>query len=181
MLNVEYNEEVFELRNEPNEIKLFEFEKIYNILNQQGLGKLEQYFQVFKTLGMPDEILEVLDAESFVGIIKEFNAMKISNDSPVKSFEIKGHTYTAYDGEEFKFNARDLVEIEKAAQRGVPNFPSYVLAVVFKNELLTNAEHRDKAHIEYKAKVFAQELTADVVIPYITRIAKRTLTALENE
>lgn len=181
MLKIEYNDKEFELRNEPNEIKLSEFEKIYSILNTQGQGKLEQYFEVFKVLGMPNEILECLDAENFVGIIKEFNAMKVSDELPVKEFTIKGRRYVAYEGDEFKFNARDLVEIEKAAQRGVPNFPSYVLAVVFKDDQLTTNEHRDKAHIEHKAKIFADELTSDIVIPYITRIARRTLKALENE
>jgi hypothetical protein len=180
MIQINYLNEVFELRNEPSEIKLHEFEKMYKVINNESVGKIEQYFEVFKILGMPDEIADHVDGDTFLEIIKNFNAIMVTDEQPAAEVEIGGRIYRAYEGDDFKFSGRDLVEIEKLATKGHDNFPSQLLAIIFKDIDLTSNEHRNPAHIKHKAKLFASELTAEVAIPYITRIAKRTLKSLEK-
>jgi hypothetical protein len=180
MIKVKLENETFELRNEANEITLKEFNKIYTILNSQTLGKLEQYCEVFKTLGLPEAIIYDMENESFIELIKSFNAMEISSELPVKSIEIKGYNYVAYSGDEFKFKTKDLIEIEKCAKRGIDNFPSYILSIIFKREDLSVNEHYEQSHLNLKAKLFEENVNADFAIPYITLVAKRTLKSLED-
>jgi len=180
MININYNGGTFQLRNEPNEIKLKEFEGVYNALNNDNLSGFEKYFKVFEVMGVPSDYLEAIDDEELMELIKAFNDIEVSNPIPAKSIEIGGRNYVAYEGEEFKFSAKDLVEIEKAAKRGVTNFPSYCLAVIFKDDQLTPTEHRTSAHINHKASIFADNLSADFAIPYLSLIAKRTLKNLEK-
>jgi hypothetical protein len=180
MININYNGGTFQLRNEPNEIKLKEFEGIYNALNDDKLSGFEKYFKVFEVMGVPSEYLEAIEDNELIDLIKAFNDITVNNPTPAKSIEIGSRNYVAYEGEEFKFSAKDLVEIEKAAKRGVSNFPSYCLAVIFKDDQLTPTEHRTKAHIEHKAALFADNISADFAIPYLSLIAKRTLKNLEQ-
>jgi hypothetical protein len=180
MININYNGGTFQLRNEPNEIKLKEFEGVYNALNDDKLSGFEKYFKVFEVMGVPADYLEAINDDELMELIKAFNDITVSNPIPVKSIEIGGRNYVAYEGDEFKFSAKDLVEIEKAAKRGCTNFPSYCLAVIFKDDQLTPTEHRTSAHINHKASIFADNLSADFAIPYLSLIAKRTLKNLEK-
>jgi hypothetical protein len=180
MININYDGGTFQLRNEPNEIKLKEFEGVYNALNDGNLSAFEKYFKVFEVMGVPSDYLDAIDDTELIELIKAFNDITVTNPEPIKTIEINGRTYVAYEGDEFKFSAKDLVEIEKAAKRGVKNFPSYCLAVIFKDEQLTPTEHRTSAHINHKAEIFADNLSADFAIPYLSLIAKRTLKNLEK-
>lgn len=178
MIKVNYDDATYELRNEPEEIKLSEFEKIYNILNTPDIGKLEQYSEVFKLMGLPEEVIDDLELHEFMDILRSFNGMSVGDMLPSKSFEIEGYEYVAYEGDEFKFKTKDVIEIERLAKIGVKNFPSMVMAILFKRSDLSKTEHYAKAHIEHKAKLFKEHLTADFVIPYIALVAKRTLKQL---
>jgi len=180
MINVNYEGGSFQLRNEPNEIKLKEFEGIYNALNDDNLSGFEKYFKVFEVMGVPLHYLEAIEDDELIELITAFNDVTIKNPVTIKSVEIGNRNYVAYEGDEFKFNAKDLVEIEKAAKRGVKNFPSYCLAVIFKDDQLTVTEHRTSAHINHKAELFAENLSADFAIPYLSLIAKRTVKNLER-
>jgi hypothetical protein len=180
MINLKLENETFELRNEANEITLKEFNKIYTILNSQTLGKLEQYCEVFKTLGLSESIIYDMDNDSFIELIKSFNAMTITSELPAKEIELNGYKYVSYTGDEFKFKTKDLIEIEKSTKRGVTNFPSFILAIIFKRADLTVNEHYEKSHLELKAKLFEDNVKADFAIPYITLVAKKTLKSLED-
>lgn len=180
MVNLKLENETFELRNEANEITLKEFNKIYTILNNQSIGKLEQYCEVFKVLGLPESLIYDMENDSFIELIKSFNAMTITNELPAKEIELNGYNYVAYTGDEFKFKTKDLIEIEKSAKRGVNNFPSFILAIIFKRSDLTVNEHYEKSHLELKAKLFEDNVNADFAIPYITLVAKKTLKSLED-
>lgn len=181
MIKVKLENENFDLRNEANEIKLKEFNKIYTILQSETKGKLEQYCDIFSLLGLPESLIYEMDNDSFINLAKSFNAMEIKNELPAKSIEIKGFNYVAYTGDEFKFKTKDLIEIEKTAKRGMDNFPSMILAIIFKREDLTVNEHYEKSHLELKSKLFAENVMSDFAIPYIALVAKKTLKSLQNE
>lgn len=180
MIRLTYGDESFELRNESHELKLKEFEKIYNILNSEGSGKLEQYSQVFISLGIPEDVVDEMSMEEFTSIVKNFNAIKTDLHNLVPKLEIEGYTYTAHDGE-FKFKTKDLITIEKAARQHIKNFPSFVLAVAFKRDDLSKKEHYDAAHLNHKAKIFSEYVTADVAIPYLALVSKKVVENISDE
>lgn len=180
MLTINYGSESYELRNESHELKLKEFEKIYNILNTEGIGKLEQYTKVFMSLGIPEDVIDEMSIEEFTDVVKNFNAIKTDLHNLIPSIEIDGYTYTAHDGE-FKFTTKDLITIEKAARQHIVNFPSFVLAVSFKRQDLSKKEHYEAAHLNHKAKLFAEHVTADVAIPYLALVSKKVIQNISDE
>jgi len=182
MINLKVGSEIFQLQNEANEITLKDFNKIYTILQLENLSYHEKYCEIFKSLGLPESVLDdILDSGQLGNLIKNFNAIEISNDLPAKSIEIKGYTYVAYEGDEFKFKIKDLIAIEKCAKRGVTNFPSFILAVIFKRSDLTVNEHYEMSHLNLKAKLFEENMFTDFAIPYIALVASRTLNSLQSE
>lgn len=180
MLTIKYGGESYELRNESHELKLKEFEKIYNILNTEGMGKLEQYTKVFMSLGIPEDVIDEMSIEEFTDVVKNFNAIKTDLTTLTPQVVIDGYTYTAHDGE-FKFNTKDLITIEKAARQHIVNFPSFVLAVAFKRDDLSKKEHYEAAHLNHKAKLFGEHLTADVAIPYLALVSKKVIQNISDE
>ena len=179
MINLNLNGTEYQLPNQANEVKLATFEKMYNLMQTKGVGKLEVYLKIFALFGIPEHELDEMTEEDLVNLIKEFNQVTVPSGELAKTIEVNGRTYTAYD-EEFKFKARDIVEIERAAIKGVTNFPSYILAVLFKDDRLTKVEHYVESHIKHKASLFAENLTTDVAIPYLAKVAEKTLKTIQN-
>ena len=170
-----------ELRNEADEITLNEFEKIFNILQNDEIGKLEQYIKIFQLLGIDNNVLDEMDETELVDFIKQFNVMRMSDTELVPSFEINGRKYVAYnEGEDFKFKTKSIIEIERYAKKGGEHYPSHIMACVFKDVELTNNEHFVSAHLEHKSKLFRENIKASIATPYISILAQRTLKALES-
>lgn len=183
MIELNYAGETFELRNEPKELTLKEFENYYNIVNDPKYEnrQIDKYFKVFEMMGVPDEILDALDQEEFVKLVNAFNNYKI--DTKLKrKIKVGKRSYVAFEGKaaDFKFMARDISLIERAANLEDGHFPSWVLAVMFKDEELTPTEHKDWSHIKHKQKLFLENLMSDVALPYISRFARRQVKTMEN-
>jgi hypothetical protein len=180
MVTINYAGESFELRNEAKEVRLSEFNKIHNILSLDKTGHFEKYTEVFKVLGVPEDVIDGMSIEEFVELVKMFNDISQTKENPVQSFEIDGYTYTAYTGEKFEFTAKDLVMLERGFKQGVGSVPAFVLAVIFKREDLTKKEHFDTAHINHKAKLFSEHLFMDVALPYLGLVSQRVIKQVEN-
>jgi hypothetical protein len=60
------------------------------------------------------------------------------------------------------------------------NFPAYILAVLFKDDALTKNEHYVESHLKHKCSLFAENLTADIAMPYLSLVAKRTLKSIQG-
>lgn len=183
MIELNYGGETFELRNEPHELTLKEFELYYEIVNNpkyQGRD-IDKYFKIFEMLGVPDEFLDALDQEEFVNLVNAFGNYQMPTKLK-KKIKIGNRTYVAFKGkeEDFKFMARDIASIERAANLGDGHFPSWMMAVLYKDDQLTNTEHRDWSHIKHKQKLFLENLMADEAVPYIARFARRQVKAMEN-
>jgi len=178
MINVKLENETFELRNEASEIDLHEFNKIVTIMSYPDLVLTEKFEAIFKVLGMPENDM---DADSMVDLIKNFNVFKNKNIQLQSEIEMKGYNYVAFGGTEFKFKAKELIQLEKEIQKNkfklVNNQPpsnivSYILAIIFKREDLTNNEHYENLHLELKAKLFEDNVKADFALPYINLISQ---------
>jgi len=181
MITFNYGGKSFDLRNTPDELTLVEFEQIFNIQNRPNNKdqNIQNHFEVFELLGVPDEILDKMTQKEFIEAVEAFNTYEIDNTAP-KEVVVGKRKYIAYEGEEFEFGARDLSLIEKAANLGDGHFPSYVLAIIFKDEELTRVEHKDWNHIKHKATIFRKELSAKEALPYLGRVARRTVSVLDN-
>jgi hypothetical protein len=169
------------LRNEADEITLNEFEKIFNILQNDEVGKLEQYIKIFQLLGIDENVLDEMDETELIELIKAFNIMRMSDTELVPGFEINGRNYIAYNEvEDFKLKSKSIVEIERYAKKGGEHYPSHILACIFKDEALTKNEHFIESHLKHKAKLFRENIKASIATPYISILAQRTLKMLEN-
>jgi len=180
MVTIKYAGEEIQLRNEAKEVRLSEFNKIHNILSTDKAGHFEKYTEVFKVLGVSEDVIDDMSIEQFIELVKMFNDISQTKENPVQSFEIDGYIYTAYKGEEFKFTAKDLVMLERGFKQGVGSIPAFVLAVVFKREDLTKKEHFDPTHINHKAKLFSEHLYMDVALPYLGLVSQRVIKQAEN-
>lgn len=157
-----------EIANEMNELTIQQFEEITEIHASQNLDIIEKHLEVFKFMGVSDEIEDV-DFEVFKEYINKFNSAKVPSSVLLKSFEVDGYTYKAYD-EDFKLTAKDTKVIEKILGNKHKGYISEVLAVLFKRVDLSKVEHYTDAHIKLKAKLI-RELKAEVAIPYLVAVA----------
>lgn len=53
------------------------------------------------------------------------------------------------------------------------------MAVIFKDVDLTKNEHYEEAHIKHKAKLFRDNITFDIAIPYIAYFSKEIIESLQ--
>lgn len=159
-----------QIPNEMDEINIQQFEGITDIHANDKLDVIEKHLEVFKFMGVTDEI-EDIDFEVFKEYISEFNSAKVPNSVLLKRFEVDGYTYQAYE-DEFKLTAKDTKFIEKILGNKHKGYISEVLAVLFKRTDLTKTEHYTDAHIKQKAKLI-RELKAEVAVPYLVAVASQ--------
>ena len=159
-----------QIPNEMNEITIQQFEGITDIHANDKLDIIEKHLEVFKFMGIPDEI-EDIDFEVFKEYVDKFNTAKVPNSVLLKRFEVDGYTYQAYE-EEFKLTAKDTKFIEKILGSKHKGYISEVLAVLFKRTDLSKVEHYTDAHIKQKAKLI-RELKAEVAVPYLVAVASQ--------
>lgn len=174
MINVTIDGIEYKIPNNANEVKLGSFNVIYDLMQRKDIGKFEMHCKVFEHFGIPEKVLDELLEDEIFAMIKEFNAVLIPPTELVGKVEINGRSYTAFE-DEFKFKARDIVEIERASIKQVDNYPAHLLAILFKDDELTPNEHYTPAHLKHKSKLFSEHLTTDIAIPYLAKVAERTL------
>ena len=179
MLIIKCGEEQFELRNEPSELTLKEFDSIYSIVNRPDVDRVSSYFEMFELLGVPNVILDNLTQKEFIEMVKSYNDYEMPNEV-VQEIEINGRKYQSYIGEEFEFKARDISFIEQAQAKLDNRFPSWIMAILFKDPELGRNEHYDWNHIKHKSNLFRDNVTADIVAPLMVRIARRQIKAMEE-
>lgn len=159
-----------QIPNEMDEITIQQFEGITDIHANEKLDIIEKHLEVFKFMGVPDEI-EDIDFDLFKEYIIKFNTAKVPNSVLLKRFEVDGYTYQAYE-EDFKLTAKDTKFIEKILANKHKGYISEVLAVLFKRTDLSKVEHYTDAHIKQKAKLI-RELKAEVAVPYLVSVASQ--------
>lgn len=179
MLKINCGEEVFELRNTPDELTLNEFDQIFSIVNRAGSDNVTKYFDVFEFLKVPDVILDNLSQKEFIEMVESFNDYELSKDV-ASEVVVNGRTYKSFESDEFEFKARDISLIEQAQLKEDGHFPSWVMAILFKDVELTNTEHRDWSHIKHKAEQFRKHLTAGEAAPFMVRLVRRQMSELDH-
>lgn len=159
-----------QIANEMNELTIQQFEEITDIHANDKLDIIEKHLEVFKFMGVSDDIEEV-DFEVFKEYVDKFNTAKVPSSELLKRFEVDGYIYQAYD-DDFRLTAKDTKLIEKILGNKHKGYISEVLAVLFKRTDLSKVEHYTDAHIKQKAKLI-RELKADVAVPYLVAVADK--------
>jgi hypothetical protein len=161
----------FELKNTLQDLTVREYERIATILRDESRESIERYCDVLEALGMPTDLLDTLTDDELFACINSFS-QECETKQLVRQIEIAGYTLTAYgEGEEFVIRARDLVLIEKAIKNET-NFLSRILAIIFKRDDLTRAEHYSNAHITHKAEEIGK-MPADLLFPYLVHVTHK--------
>jgi hypothetical protein len=165
-----------ELPNRVTELTIAQFEAITAINSNEELDPIEKHLKVFEYLGIPESEFSDTDIDTFISMVKDFNASQKEDLSQVTEIELEGYKYIG----EFKLSVRDTKLIEKSIMSKDAGYISQIVAIMFKREDLTNTEHYAEAHLKHKAKLF-KELKANIAIPYLTFIAQKINQQTKNE
>lgn len=168
----------YDVRNTVEELTVSEFEEVAAIQQDQTLDYLEKQIKVFTTLGVPEEVLDEMGVVEFKQHVKTFNDVEPKEYPFLPEVEVEGYVYKAFD-EEFKLPVRDLKHIESKVKKSPTKYMAFMLAVIFKREDLTKAEHYDNAHLKHKEELFGK-LPAAVAVPYVQQIGKELSNAISK-
>jgi hypothetical protein len=170
MVNVNYDGVSYSIKSDVNELTIGEYEKINYYLNNDG-DFFDKWFSILEYLGLPKTIIDDIDANELIEIVKSIN---ISEVEPVfrKEIEISGYLYTCElkENGEPKITGKTFKLLEKACKKDY--YIADILAILFKRSDLSDKEHFDKSHLDYKATLF-RELEASICVPYVLFIADR--------
>ena len=165
-----------EIPNQIDELTIEQFEAITEINNDPNLDPIDKHLKVFAYLGIPESEFWDYDVADFVVMVKDFNSMEQKDFPVVEELELDGYIYRA----EMRLTVRDTKMIEKIALSKPKGYISEMLAIMFKREDLTPAEHYADAHIKQKAKLI-RKLNANISIPYIMFIANKIGQQVKND
>lgn len=184
MLTVRINEIDYSIKQKLNEFTIGEFEIITAILSNPELDKIDKYTQIFTVLGVPSETIDNMETSEFFELIKNFANIEDDIDyllaEKVKEIEINGRVYQSYEGDIFKMNVKQMKMIEKFIKLNPQTYISDLMAILFKDVQLTNNEHYVDAHIKHKSKLFKDNVTVDVALPYVGFFSKELLTNIQT-
>jgi hypothetical protein len=183
----------FKLPNKASEMNIKLYEKLSEVLESKvkdnGENKdvfkyesvIDKYLDVLELLGLPESAINELSQEEFKKAVIDFNKPTKVNYKMINKIEVNGRVYKAFEGKKFILNVKDGALIEKYARQNPTRYVAEMLAVIFKDESLTDREHRENAHIKHKANIFRNELKAEIAVPFLMEVAKKILIAGQKE
>jgi hypothetical protein len=170
MVNVNYDGVSYSIKSDVNELTIKEYEKIIFFLNKED-DFFDKWFSILEYLGLPKSVIDDIDANELIEII---NSINISEVEPVfkKEIEISNYTYVCdlKENGEPKITGKTFKLLEKVCKKDY--YIADILAILFKRSDLSDKEHYDKSHLDYKATLF-RELEASICVPYVLFIADR--------
>lgn len=125
------NEMQFSFKNSVEEITVKEFQQIINI--DKKITGFEYYLLVFNILGADSTKLEMLDFESLIEIVKDFNdTFKMETTEFKRVIVLDGVTYESYEeGSELKLTMKQVVDIERYLKSNAKDWVSYLMSVIY--------------------------------------------------
>lgn len=167
MITVTLNEVEYQLPKNLNEFTIGKFEILTRIINNPELDRIDKYIQIFSLLGISSEIIEDLDSKVFFDLISKWSQVEETNEVEMqKEIEINGRTYQSFDTE-FNLNVKQIKLIEKYIKIDMSAYIGELMAIIFKDTQLTSNEHFVDAHIKHKAKLFRENVTVDIAMPFL--------------
>lgn len=178
MLTIKIKDKEFILKQNPSDFLISEYESVSTLLNNSELDEFDKYYQLFILLGVDEDILDNLDTIEFFDIIKTYLNNNLSTGPLTKELVVNGRTYQSFD-EKFYINVRDMKAIERFIKNNPDVFIGELMAILFKDVELSKTEHYIDAHIKHKAKLFRENITLDIAIPFIGYFSKDLISSLE--
>lgn len=171
MINTTINGVEYSLPNLINELTLDQFTYISAVLDGDE-DNIDKWIKIIEFLGVKPEDMDELDGFTFLELVKEFNSLtdyQPNSQELIESIQVGNHTYTASQ----TITVRDMALIEKYIKENQTLYLPYVVAILYKNEILSKTEHTDQSHIKHKAKLFGAQLKADIALPIIGLLTKK--------
>lgn len=166
MIQFEIKNRVYKSRTLASEITLNELSKIMAIESEQEFQHIQRWLKIIQIVS--DEGLENEIGQRGLGeFIKHFQeGSKVIKKVP-KSIEVNGRKYLFQADPSAK--AIQILEEKIAKTR---DYACHLFAIMFEDEQLTSVEHRDKAHIDHKARLFGEQIMSDIALPTIVEAGK---------
>lgn len=146
-----------------NELTIAEYEKQVKILNDSKMDYIEKYCKIFAILGLPEDIIDDLEIDEMVDLVRALASSTVEGDGMKQSVNINGFEYVGFEGESFKLKMGDMLHIEKIVKNHPNQYIARVIAVIMKRSDLSKNEHYENAHIEHKAKLLGDERMCDFI------------------
>jgi len=175
MIVIKFDGKEYEIKNEAKELLVGEFEVLSAILNDEGKDEVASYIKVFTELGIPEEVIDSMDYDDFEKVITQLNLSDVLEKEYKQEIVIDGYTYVSYTGDDFKLKVKDMSLIEIFVKNNPNKYIGELLAVLFKRTDLSKVEHYDKEHLKHKAKLFRENVTADIAIPFIVYFSDKLI------
>lgn len=168
------------LRSTPKEIKLKEFQKIVELQGNSAKPDFNYYLSAFGVLGLSEDYLDKMDLPNLLLTVKDFQKDFKPSKVTKRTITINGVTYSSYKkGEKFELKARLFADIETQMNRGGGSWIPYAMALIFKQDGMSDQENALRVNIEKRYNTFSEELTMDVCLPYIVTISLSYLSNLQ--
>lgn len=153
----------YQIPNRAKEMTLGQFSKVSDIMAKQQ--------------GFTDKIVDIISLFNkaagnnvTIGQVKEYSrglGLSTTRKTVVNEFNVSGRVYV-YNKDP---RAVSIRTIEKMILEGKDTALA-MISVMYEDAQLTPNEHKDKAHIEHKMKLFADALNADDCIPALVKIGE---------
>lgn len=170
MLEVNIDGVLFNLKQDPNEFTIGEYEDIVSILKDPNTDEFDKYYDLFIYLGIPSELLDEFDIFHFKDLINGYNKSDKPMAPMVNTFQIDGVTYKSYD-KEFKISLKQMMTAIDYVKKDNVRCLAEIVAVFFHDINLSREENWN--NIDDRAELFRERLTADIANPYFIELIKK--------
>lgn len=166
MIQFEIKNRIYKARTLASEITLNELSKIMAIESEKEFQHIQRWLKIIQIVS--DEGLENEIGQRGLGnFIKHFQKGSKRIKKVPKSIQVNGRKYLFQPDPSAK--AIQILE-ETIAKR--KDYACHLFAIMFEDEQLTSVEHRDKAHIDHKARLFGDNVMSDIALPTIVKASK---------
>ena len=168
MIKFTANNKSFNVINELNELKVSKFKELLGITTNLKMSNINKEIALIGLLSdksMTEEDLDCIDMDEFDGLMKKLN-MSEANDLTIKeSVEYDGVGYKLKGNpEDFKFSVAQMNNISKAMAMDTNDYIHKMMSFIYVSDD-TSAKQRED--------VFYDNMTMDVVIPFIMILSKK--------
>jgi hypothetical protein len=174
MININFEDKTYTIKNQVSELLIKDFEHICSILNDKEKNKIDKWSEIFIYLGLPEEVVDEFDSFAFINIIKEFNLIDVEGEDFAKEIILDDKTYIAYE-DKFKLTVKEMSLIEYYVQKNENRYLGEMMAIIYKHPDYDKTINFDKAHIHFKAELIRKQITTNKAIPFITFLSKRLI------
>lgn len=181
MINITINGQSKQIKGHLEEINVAGFEQLCKIVLEERDDIIDKHLEIFAVLGMEESDIDLITPAEFLEVVKQFTLL----DKEIKDFQkeiiIDGKTYQAFTGDKFILSVRDLARIEKYIKLSPLAFIAEMLAVIYKDPLISKDDNYKPEYLAEKSILFRRSVMSDVAYPYINLITKDLTTTIFNQ